>query len=99
MAEVVIQAHEEALLQGAGTYSLLFPLFFWYSLCLAMTLSTFADIDIGTKESELAIAEKAKRLIPSVQTIGAQLVIPQTTHRPEGLQLPEGGDTTIGEAS
>ena len=60
MAEVVIQAHEEALLQGAGTYSLLFPLFFWYSLCLAMTLSTFADIDIGTKESELAIAKKAK---------------------------------------
>ena len=99
MVEVVIQAHKEALLQGADTYSLLFPLFFWYSLCLAMTLSTFADIDIGTKESELAIAEKAKRLIPSVQTIGAQLVIPQTTHRPEGLQLPERGDTAIREAS
>ena len=34
--------------------------FFWYSLYLAMTLSTFVDVDVGTKEYEIAIAEEAK---------------------------------------
>ena len=39
---------------------------FLSSLYLAMTLSTFADVDVGTKKSELAIAKEAKGALPSV---------------------------------
>ena len=65
MAEVVTQAYKEALPHGLV---LVFnsPPPFLSSLYLAMTLSTFADVDAGTKKFELAIAKEAKGALPSV---------------------------------
>ena len=67
MAEVVTQAYKEALPQGL-VLVLNFPTPppFLSSLYLDMTLSTFADVDAGTKKFELAIAKEAKGALPSV---------------------------------
>ena len=55
-----------------------------------MTLSVLTGADAGTKESELAIVEKAKGPTPSVQTTKAQIGIPQTIQRLESPPIPKG---------
>ena len=55
-----------------------------------MTLSVLTGADAGTKESKLAIVEKAKGPTPSVQTTKAQIEIPQTIQRLESPPIPKG---------
>ena len=55
-----------------------------------MTLSVLTGADAGTKESELAIVEKAKGPTLSVQTTKAQIEIPQTIQRLESPPIPKG---------
>ena len=66
MAEVVTQAYKEALPQGLILVLNFPPPPLLSSLYLDMTLSTFADVDAGTKKFELAIAKEAKGALPSV---------------------------------
>lgn len=101
MAEVVTQAHEEALPQEAGTCSLLFPFspcLFFFFFFFAITLSVLVGADASTKESELTITEKVKGPAPGVQTTETQTGIPHTIQRPKSPPVPEGKDTTMEEA-
>ena len=68
MAEVVTQAYKEALPKGIVLFINVPtpPPPLLSSLYLDMTLSTFADVDAGTKKFELAIAKEAKGALPSV---------------------------------
>ena len=79
MAKEVTQAQKEALHNGLVSIlylslSLLF--FFFLIFFLTITLSVPIGVDVGTKESKLAIAEEAKKPTPIVQTTEAQPRIP-----------------------